>query len=196
MGAQGTGDKTSDLYICAAKNRRSPFTGVSERSSLKLLNFFRVPWRRNDTHSFRFHAADMLLPLAVPSSATNIRRFRLRLLPEIGYPLHLPMTFSHFKTHSKFLQRICSSLDLPDGAVYDLYAKLRDLPPQPPEHHTHTAALSDDSVVIVNGSGNVQAGAPRGEVGGGSRSSGEAIGEAGTATATVTFPTAAAVFPE
>lgn len=53
----------------------------------------------------------------------------------------------HTHTHSSlfFLQRICSSLGLPDGAVYDLYAKMRDAPLS-----AHKEG-SDDAAVAVNG---------------------------------------------
>lgn len=59
-----------------------------------------------------------------------------------------------------FRQSICSSLGLPDGAVYDLYAKLRNAPEMQQNN-----GLEDGTVIVVNASRSVDGG--RSDEGGG-----------------------------
>lgn len=87
-----------------------------------------------------------------------------------------------------FSQSVCSSLELHDGAVYDLYAKLRNAPEMQQNN-----GLEDGTVIVVNSSRSPDGhlGSDRSDEGG--HSGGVVGGEGGVASppsALVTTPTA------
>lgn len=124
--------------------------------------------QRNTRRSSWVHGSVVLRLMVPPTHASPCRSRFSSLPPPLPPPLLLP-------------QSICSSLGLPDGAVYDLYAKLRNTP-----EVRDTSSGLDGTVIVVN--------TGRGDEGGAGGSGVEDGGVAGSPSAFAAAPAAYATF--